>query len=348
MEDKEISENNTQEEIKNTEAEETVNTAAPKKKTKKDRILQIVKIVFLVAVFAFMGRYFYRNWDDIKNLDMKLNWGIFAGSMLLYFAYKLMLAGLWHYITYLYNASIRLPDAITAYLYSILGKYIPGKVFMLAARIPPYKEKGVPIRKVTVAFLLENVCTLLGAGFLFLVSLFFFPNDLLKDYMFAVVLFVILFFICINPKIINFFLRIVGRLMKKDDMEIPFSYLQMIKVVLLFICNWIIVGTGFYMLTCSIYPLPVSQWLYVGGIYGLSAIIGIISLFAPSGIGVREGILILGLNLIMPNEYSVIISIVSRLWATIAELILILGAFIINTVKKHKKKEKEKPQFSEL
>ncbi len=208
MEDKEISENNTQEEIKNTETEDTVNTSAPKKKTKKDRILQIVKIVFLVAVFAFMGRYFYRNWDDIKNLDMKLNWGIFAGSMLLYFAYKLMLAGLWHYITYLYNASIRLPDAITAYLYSILGKYIPGKVFMLAARIPPYKEKGVPIRKVTVAFLLENVCTLLGAGFLFLVSLFFFPNDLLKDYMFAVVLFVILFFICINPKIINFFLRI--------------------------------------------------------------------------------------------------------------------------------------------
>ena len=110
MESKDISDNMTQEEIKHTEAEaaDTVETAegtgipAPKKKTKKDRILQIVKIVFLVAVFVFMGRYFYRNWDDIKNLDMKLNWGIFAGSMILYFAYKLMLAGLWHYITWLY------------------------------------------------------------------------------------------------------------------------------------------------------------------------------------------------------------------------------------------------------
>ena len=280
--------------------------------------------------------YFYKNWDDIKSLDLDLNWGVFAGSMLLYFAYKLTLASLWHYITWLDKASIRYPDAITAYLYSILGKYIPGKVFMLAARIPAYEEKGVPMRKVTVCFLLENVCTLLGAGFLFLISLFFFPNDLLKDYFFAVVIFVVVFFICINPKIINFFLRIAGKLMKKNDMEIPFNYLQMIKVVLLFICNWLIVGTGFYMLICSIYPLPISQWLYVGGIFGLSAIIGILSIFAPSGIGVREGILILGLNLVMPNEYSVIISIVSRLWATIAELILILAAFIINMIKKRK------------
>ncbi len=324
------------EDVNEQEINKTEMQTAPEKNGKKQKIMKIVKALFLVAVFVFMGRYFYKNWDDIKSLDLDLNWGVFAGSMLLYFAYKLTLASLWHYITWLDKASIRYPDAITAYLYSILGKYIPGKVFMLAARIPAYEEKGVPMRKVTVCFLLENVCTLLGAGFLFLISLFFFPNDLLKDYFFAVVIFVVVFFICINPKIINFFLRIAGKLMKKNDMEIPFNYLQMIKVVLLFICNWLIVGTGFYMLICSIYPLPISQWLYVGGIFGLSAIIGILSIFAPSGIGVREGILILGLNLVMPNEYSVIISIVSRLWATIAELILILAAFIINMIKKRK------------
>ncbi len=324
------------EDVNEQEINKTEMQTAPEKNGKKQKIMKIVKALFLVAVFVFMGRYFYKNWDDIKSLDLDLNWGVFAGSMLLYFAYKLTLASLWHYITWLDKASIRYPDAITAYLYSILGKYIPGKVFMLAARIPAYEEKGVPMRKVTVCFLLENVCTLLGAGFLFLISLFFFPNDLLKDYLFAVVIFVVVFFICINPKIINFFLRIAGKLMKKNDMEIPFNYLQMIKVVLLFICNWLIVGTGFYMLICSIYPLPISQWLYVGGIFGLSAIIGILSIFAPSGIGVREGILILGLNLVMPNEYSVIISIVSRLWATIAELILILAAFIINMIKKRK------------
>ena len=189
-----------------------------------------------------------------------------------------------------------------------------------------------------ICFLLENVCTLLGAAFLFLISLLFFPNELLADYKWAAIILVILFFICINPKIINFFLGIVEKITKKDGLVIPITYPQMLKVVLLFICNWIIVGIGFYMLTCSIYPIPASEMLYVAGIFGLSCIIGILAIFAPSGLGVREGILVLGLTLVMPEEYAVIISIVSRLWMTVSELALIGIAFIVNqTVLKKKK-----------
>jgi len=305
--------------------------------SKKKIIMKIIKILFLLAVAFFLGKYFYDNWDSFKNLDISINYGVFIGSMFLYFAYKLSLASLWHYITKLDNAGISFRNAITSYLYSILGKYIPGKVFMLAARIPAYEREGVPARKVTVCFLLENVCTLLGAAFLFLISLLFFPNELLSDYTWAVVVFVIVFFICINPKIINFFLRLVGKLIKKNDIEIPFSYFQMIKVIVLFILNWLIVGCGFYLLACSIYPLGIEHMLYVGGVFGLAAIIGIISIFAPSGIGVREGIMVLGLTLIMPEEYAVIIGIVSRLWATVAELLLIFAAFIADKLIKRKK-----------
>jgi hypothetical protein len=304
--------------------------------TKKQKILKAVKAAFLVLVFFFLVKYFVDNRDTIKQLDIKPAWGVFAGSMLLYFAYKLTLASLWHYITKTAGAGIGYADAVTAYLYSILGKYIPGKVFMLAARIPAYERNGVPVRKVAVCFLLENVCTLLGAGFLFLISLLFFPNELLSDYGPAVILLIILFFICIHPKIINFFLKLIGKLIKKQDMELPFKYTDMLKIVTLFIGNWLIVGTGFYLLVSSIYPLAFNQLLYVGGVYGLSAIIGIISIFAPSGIGVREGVMILGLGLIMPNEYAVIIGVVSRLWATVAELILVLGGFSAEKIRKRK------------
>ena len=50
--------------------------------------------------------------------------------------------------------------------------------------------------------------------------------------------------------------------------------------------------------------------------------------------------MVLGLSLIMPNEYAVIIGIVSRLWATVAELILVLGAFIAERIEKIKQKNK--------
>ncbi len=305
--------------------------------TKKKKIMKYAKYIFLILVVVFLIRYFYNNYDTYKNLEVDINWGIFAAAVLFYFLYKITLASLWHYMTKLNHAAIGYFQAITAYLYSILGKYIPGKVFMLLARIPPYEEKGVQIRKVTICFLLENVCTLLGAAFLFLISLFFFPNEILEDYKWATIILVILFFICINPKIINFFLGLVEKVTKKDGLVIPITYGQMIKVVLLFIGNWIIVGIGFYMLACSIYPIPASEMLYTAGIFGLSCIIGILAVFAPSGLGVREGILLLGLTLVMPEEYAMIISIVSRLWMTVSELALIGIAFVVNKAVGRKK-----------
>lgn len=298
--------------------------------------MKLLKYGFLVLVVIFLIRYFYKNADSYRNLDVSINWPVFAGAVIFYFLYKITLASLWHYMTKLNQCAIGYFKAITAYLYSILGKYIPGKVFMLLARIPSYEEAGAPIRKVTICFFLENICTLLGAAFLFLISLLFFPNDILADYKWAAVLLVVIFFICINPKIINFFLRILGKVIKKQDMEIPITYGQMIRVVLLFIGNWVIVGIGFYMLTCSIYPVPMSEMLYTAGIFGLSCIIGILAIFAPSGLGVREGILVLGLGLIMPEEYAVIISIVSRLWMTVSELALIGIAFVVNQFRRKK------------
>lgn len=309
-----------------------------KETSQKKKLMKWAKRIFLILVAVFLVRYFYNNIDDYKNLDMDINWGVFAGAVLFYFLYKISLASLWHYLTVLNDCGIKYFRAITAYLYSILGKYIPGKVFMLLARIPAYEEEGKSIGKVTVCFFLENICTLLGAAFLFLVSLFFFPNDVLGQYQWAAVLLVIAFFICINPKIINFFLKYVEKIMKKDNLRIPITYGQMFKVVGLFIGNWIIVGIGFYMLTCSIYQIPVSELLYVAGIFGVSCIIGILAVFAPSGIGVREGILVAGLQLIMPMEYAVVISIVSRLWMTVSELALIGIAFIVNKIKGWKKK----------
>ena len=44
-------------------------TAASGKKSKKKKIMNVVKIIFLIAVFFFLGKYFYDNWDTIKNLE---------------------------------------------------------------------------------------------------------------------------------------------------------------------------------------------------------------------------------------------------------------------------------------
>ena len=299
-----------------------------KEQKPRSLLLKVSKIVFMILVALFLFRWFYRNYDDIRKLDLKPKWGYFLLSLVFYCMYKLTQASFWHYITVLNGAAISYTGGVKAFLYSILGKYIPGKVFMLLARIPPYQEKGISAGKVTMCFLLENVCTILGAGMLFIVSLFVFPMAEFQQYKWLTIVLIIVFIICINPAILNFGLNLLGKIVKKDISKIQITYPQMLTVVLLFVLNWVIYGTGFYFLICSFYPLPLSQWLYVSGIYALSCIAGILAIFSPSGIGVREGILLLGLGLIMDQNLAVMLSIIARLWAVLTELVLIGIIFI--------------------
>lgn len=307
-------------------------------KTKNgSRILSICKAAFGILAVVFIAWYFIRNREDFAAVIADADIGIFLFSMLFYFAYKLTIASLWHYITKINGCAISYDSAVTGYLYSILGKYIPGKVFMLAARLAYYKEEGAPLSKVTVCFFIENICTLLGAAMLFIVSLLFFPNELLSDYQWITILLIAAFFAAIHPRVINLVLKPIGKLAKKP-LEIPMKYSQMIRVVLLFIANWLIVGVGFYILTRSICPaVELNQLLFCAGVWGVSAIIGILAVFAPSGLGVREGIITAGLMLIMPQNEAVVISVLSRLWQTIPELVLVLAAFVYSRIKKKRK-----------
>lgn len=306
------------------------------------RARSIITILFLVVAAVFLIKTVKGNYVQIRDMDFEVNMPIFLFSTLLYLMYFACLAFLWHYVTVLNKSSIPVGEAISCYAFSVLGKYIPGEVFMLLARVPAYERRGIKMRKVTINFFLENLGTFLGAAFLFLGSLFFFRNNILADYKWLIIIASAVLLLAMNPKVINCFLRFLERFMKGKDLQIPFGYGKFLSVVALFVCNWILVGTGFYYLVCSIYPIEFSQFLYAGGIFGLAVILGMISFFAPSGLGVREGILTLGLSVIMPKEYALIIALIARLWATAAELLFIFIIFVLHRIGKAGKKKMKK------
>jgi uncharacterized membrane protein YbhN (UPF0104 family) len=74
--------------------------------------------------------------------------------------------------------------------------------------------------------------------------------------------------------------------------------------------------------------------LFVMGADTLAGAIGMIVIFAPSGIGVREGIQLTLLSLIMPKELALIITVVTRLWNVLVDLLFFaLGALFDKKLK---------------
>lgn len=303
---------------------------------KRQRILKITKNVITILFLIVAGIYFYKSLSSsihkVMQEEFTLNWWFFFLSILIYLIYFVTLASLWHYVTRLNQSSIPYTEAIPCYAYSVLGKYIPGEIFMLIARFPAYERRGIKARKVTVNFYLENLCTLLGAASLFLVSLLLFKNDIIDDYKWFILVGFILLIVIINPKCINLILRIPEHFMKSKGLQIQFSYFQMLKLVAMFMANWILVGSGFYLLVCSVIYVSPSKFLYVGGVFGLAVMLGMITFFAPSGLGIREGIITMGLSVIIPKEQAVIIALLARLWATLAEFTFIFGVYLFHKI----------------
>jgi uncharacterized membrane protein YbhN (UPF0104 family) len=302
----------------------------------KTILFNVLKVLIFVVIFYFIARLFYHNINELRKIDFNFNALSLISAIALFIIYKINLAFLWHYITKKNNCSISIRKAIISWFYSTLGKYIPGKVFMLGGRIYFYNREGASKKKVLFCFLVENICTVLGAALLFFISMLFLRNPDLIQYRYPVIGLIIVFFIIIHPAILTRIINLPLRIFKKEQIELRMRYLDMLLLVLLYTVNFLIVGCGFYMLTNSVYPVTANEFFYVSGTFGLAAVLGILALFAPSGIGVREGVIIIALRFVIPEAAALVVSIISRLWASATELLLIGIAYIYARIRRIK------------
>jgi hypothetical protein len=67
-----------------------------------------------------------------------------------------------------------------------------------------------------------------------------------------------------------------------------------------------------------------------------AGLISLFTIFVPAGMGVRENILTLALKEIMPLTFAGVISLASRVWLVLGEIISFFMVFIYNSYLKKK------------
>lgn len=299
----------------------------------KKRLMQTIKIICFAIVMFFLVKVIYGNINELKKTEFIMNIPVFVISLMIFLVYKFYNAVLWHHLTVKSGCSIRMDNSIIAWSYSQLGKFVPGKVFYLLGRLFYYKKENISVKKITFCFLLENAYTFLAALFMFIASLPFIKLNIANEYKYYSIILLVMFFIFINPFFVEKGMNMVLKIFKKEPVKILLTYKDMVIMLVLFISNWLVMGIGFFVLSGSLYPLGLDKFFYMTAVFALSNVIGILSFFAPAGIGVREAILIFALKAIMPVSYAVIISIVSRVWSLAGELLTVFFAFVYDKVK---------------
>jgi uncharacterized membrane protein YbhN (UPF0104 family) len=285
--------------------------------------LQIAAIAIVLGflVFALRG-----SWHRAKPLLENADLGDIGIALCFLTAYYLAFVVGWLWILRGLGIRLRYGDALRAEMASMLAKYVPGGVWTPAARVVAARRAGVDDTSLVLASIaLEAGLSAIAGVAVFVVSL---PTvghvDTLTTTL--VVLFAVLLGVILHPRL---FSRVASFLLKPLGAgAIPaLSYRRTLELLLYYCVTWVIGGASLYFLLKSVGGTPpVSAIPFLGGASAVGAIVAVIVVFAPSGLGVREGAVYALLRIVAGSGPALGAVLLNRLAITLVEAALFVIA----------------------
>lgn len=223
----------------------------------------------------------------------------------------------------------------SAFRYAIIGsglyifaKYIPGKFWLLFGRAGYLSDKfNVELNKSIFLVFVYQVVIIIAGTVTGSLLMFCKPSALGITVILISLIILILFIKYINF-FVGLFTNIFNRLFKKELTPIKLERNTLVFASLIGITVWFCWNLGFFFLMKSLLNNPEISF-FSAFAFSLSAVGGIIAIFAPGGLGIREGalsflLLFSGLTL----SQTTTIALISRLWFLTGELFIFVLAVI--------------------
>jgi len=314
----------------------------------KNSLILILKILFVVVLVRWLGEKFYDSWVKVgdgisaSKQPITINWayGIVAAGG--FCASMLTSAMVWRWLAAKMGDRSPAVPVLGAYTFSQMGKYIPGKVWLLFMRIERAGRFGMSARVCTLATILENALYMISGGLVGMAAIVHLADHIdarFRPFIWPVTVVAIaaLLVVCYPPVFYGMVNRIMRRL--KQTIVPPQEQLgvgTLAFAAIGFVPCWIFGGIALWASTQAVHPIALADCWWFPGAFALSVIIGMGS-FLPGGALVRESLLtiavMLQLSRTIPQQdawvIAGIVAVLQRLFQVIAEAVLgISGAMI--------------------
>jgi uncharacterized membrane protein YbhN (UPF0104 family) len=205
---------------------------------------------------------------------------------------------------------------------SMLAKYIPGAIWAPAARVVAARRAGVTdAALVTSSMLLEAGLSAVAGVIVFVVSLPF--VDEVDAPLGPLVAFGGVLAVLVQPRV---FRPLAGWVLRRVGYKKPLPDMRgrVISSLLVFYAGtWVLGGVALWLLLRSVGAHPeVASIVYLGGVAAVGAIVAVVFVFAPSGIGVREASMYGLLLAVVDAGPALSAVLLNRLIITLVELAL--------------------------
>lgn len=298
---------------------------------------RVLQIGLPIVILGFLIFGFRQDLAELLSAQFHIVWWLLALSFLGFILQELSYGIIWRTVLIRLGVRLDLRPCLRIYLASEFVRYIPGGVWHVLTRILWVSKYGVS-RPVAFASMTIELITKLAAGMLvFAVSLFFWGDvgtigKLVNNNPIIVILgavTVLGVLIGLHPRVLNGSINFVLRVLKREPVTLTLHYTDILLVTLAWCGSWLVAGIAFYLLLLALLPhAPLILLPLCIGIYAIVWDIGFVSFITPSGLGVREAVIVGLFALVYPLAISsLILAILSRVVSTLAELLCVGGAY---------------------
>jgi len=285
-------------------------------KTRARKLLVWSGQALLAALLIwFVGRYLFLNWSRLRSLDATFRfnpvWILFA-AILVWGSYGMLIAA-WRQILLGWGQTLDYGPALRIWCLSNLGRYLPGKVWSVAALAVLAQRAGAAGWAAAGSAIVMQVLAI-GTGAV-IVSVGAPGATSPIALVLAGCLAVVALLGLVWKPLAESFAKMIAPATEFRALPLR-SALAGAAVTLL---SWIAYGLAFWMLARGIFETPALTIVEATGVFAAGYIVGLLALPAPGGVGVREAVYVALLAPVLGSGGALALSIASRLLLTATE-----------------------------
>jgi hypothetical protein len=285
----------------------------------------VVQLLVTAVVLALVARTVASNWYSYRSLEFALV--VRPGWLLLSLASLFVVSALqiesWRRILRGWAQSLRFVAGARIWFLANLGRYVPGKVWSVAGMVVLAEQEGVQRWAAAASAVAVQAIGIGTAAALVAAAT---PHAASPVRLAAAVLVAVA---TVGLLAWKGALTRLGRMVGATTEWRALPAGAVLAGSGLTLLSWCVYGFAFWALGRGLGLPPALPLTDAAGVFALGYILGLLALFAPGGIGVREGVFYVLLTPYLGSGGALALSVASRLELTVTEAVAGLGALAL-------------------
>lgn len=292
---------------------------------RKNRWRNVIQLLIVGVILVFWGQVLVANWDEIVNYPWRLSWTSLLQSFIVLMGQLFLVSTIWWRALAVVGKPIPWRQGTAIWLQAQIARYIPGGVWDVAGRLVLGQQVGVDKRRMSASVGMEMGLQVLSASLFLLVALIIGADASVRAYLPYVLIVIAISLVMLTPPVFSTLVNWGLKILRRPPLVLNITYGNILLLFFMRVFAHGLKGLAYFLFARGLSPIPWSAAPLMISAFVGAWLIGYLAVFVPTGIGVREGALVLLLGPSFPFGMATVSAIGYRVWIAVRDL---LGAFL--------------------